>query len=833
MYKYLFFFFLLPNFLNAQSYFEIKSLVKDRSNKNPLPYVNIGFVDRGVGTVSDQDGYFELSFSEKHIQDSDVLQITSAGYYPLRLSKRELKSVFDKTKVLYLTPFTNISLSNPVINLQSNAIHSGKDEELSFSYYEWNENTLPGSEIAVVISEKYHKSICNIKFTVGEHYADSSRVRINLYDGIMPDEKTARKLKSLYHTIKDNHSVVSLEVNLEDINADKALIIGVEYIEHFGNQEYLLQFKTKNDVEGTLVRSTSQDSYQTIPFITPIFIDSGNNLDFTQEESSNQKSINFIEGKVFSDNVPLQGCEVRVKNKLFSTLTKSDGSFAIRAELGDVIRCESLTTLSEEFVINDKDDLEIHLKPKYDKLEEVRITGRSSDYGEEELNSVNGMVKRKQIGYALYTKEKEELNKSAVSIGELIIGRFPGLIVYGPDKSRFKMRGNSTFTGGDSPLFVVDGVPFTAGPPQLDINLVTDVTVIPGLNGTTRYGTLARNGVIIVNTIQSQFKSQKPKEAKNPFSLLAQGNDYNESLSTYDENLFDGSNFIVKDSDSYKSARDKYFTQIADNVFNVSFYLEAFQYFYDRDKDFSFSILKALEKIANNDIKTLRCLAFIYEHKGEYLKAHKLYKRIGVLDSQNPQSYVDLAQSFLEIGEFKEAFSLYKLILDDRIPQVVFSEDIQEVAVTEVKHLVTKYKNKVDYRDLTPSFYNQASTLDSRILIEWNDPLSQFEVQFVNPDDKFFTWSYSLMSNLKVPINSERDGYQTKDFFLKDALKGNWLINLNNLKFEENTKSTSNIPKLIKCTIYTNYGLPTEEKMIKILDLNDIQQNTSIASINL
>ena len=232
MYKYLSFFLLCSYLLSTQSYSEITSLIKDRFTMEPIPYANIGFIDRGVGIVSDQDGYFELSFSEKYIQDSDVLQITCAGYYPLRLSKRELKYVFDKTKVLYLTPFTNVSMSNPAIHLESNAINQGKDEKLSFSYYEWNENTLPGSEITVVIPEKHHKDICIVQFTVGEHYADSSRVRINLYDGIMPDEKTARKLKSLYYTIKDNHSVVSLAVNLEDINVDKALIIAVTEMKH-------------------------------------------------------------------------------------------------------------------------------------------------------------------------------------------------------------------------------------------------------------------------------------------------------------------------------------------------------------------------------------------------------------------------------------------------------------------------------------------------------------------------------------------------------------------------------------------------------------------------
>ena len=70
-----------------------------------------------------------------------------------------------------------------------------------------------------------------------------------------------------------------------------------------------------------------------------------------------------------------------------------------------------------------------------------------------------------------------------------------------------------------------------------------------------------------------------------------------------------------------------------------------------------------------------------------------------------------------------------------------------ELVVTEVKHLVTQHKFHVDYRDLHPSFYSKALDLDGRIVIEWNDPQSEFEFQFVNPDYKFFKWSRIAESN--------------------------------------------------------------------------------------
>ena len=311
--------------------------------------------------------------------------------------------------------------------------------------------------------------------------------------------------------------------------------------------------------------------------------------------------------------------------------------------------------------------------------------------------------------------------------------------------------------------------------------------------------------------------------ANNIYNELAASYDYNDTFSNYD----------FRRDETLEVAKGNYENDATGNIDNLGFFINSYEYFKAKDKDFAYQILKTAEKATWNNAKGLRSIAFIYEKDNEFGKAMNLYTRVGNLEPTRTQSYIDLAQSYFSNELYTKAFSLYKLILDNKIPGVIFGEDVQEIAVTEMKHLVTVQKIKVDYRDLHLSYYSKAMSLDGRILIEWNDPLSQFEVQFVNPDDKFFTWSYSLMSNPEVSINSEREGYQAKEFFLKDAKKGNWLINLNNLKIDEQSNTTFNIPKLIKCTIYTDYGLPTEKKTVKILDLNTIQKNTSIASINL
>ncbi|MHA7055888.1 hypothetical protein ACWGOQ_0001610 [Aquimarina sp. M1] len=440
-----------------------------------------------------------------------------------------------------------------------------------------------------------------------------------------------------------------------------------------------------------------------------------------------------------------------------------------------------------------------------------------------------GELKKEQLGYALYTKSKDELGRSATTLGELIKGRFPSIIVYGPPGGeQYKMRGNSTFVGSGTPLFVVDGIALTTIPNNLDVNLVTDITVIPGLAGATRFGTLGRNGVILIKTKNTQNVSNDEKTPKN--NLLVKGNDYDGSAITYNENsTFKNSVFTTVNSYSLAEMKERYLTNQKDNVYNINYYLDAFNFFLTKDEEYAFTILESAVAIANDSPKALRSLAFIYEENNKFEKAYKVYQRIGELEPQRSQTYLDIAQNYVSRQKYEKAFSLFKLILDNKIPGVVFGEEIIEIVVTELKHLVTNYKNQVDYRDLHASFYNKALHLDGRIVCEWNDPQSKFELQFVGPDNKYFTWSHTPETQPEQIKREAIQGFNTKHFVLDEAKVGKWLINIKSYTV---TERNNKLPQYVKFILYENYGMPNETKKIRIVELDKIiDKNTSIGQI--
>src|ERR1700712_2947038 len=62
--------------------------VKDNKNKQRLPFVNVGIVSKGIGTVTDTTGAFKLNLNNN---DSDSLRISMIGYYPQSFLVADLK----------------------------------------------------------------------------------------------------------------------------------------------------------------------------------------------------------------------------------------------------------------------------------------------------------------------------------------------------------------------------------------------------------------------------------------------------------------------------------------------------------------------------------------------------------------------------------------------------------------------------------------------------------------------------------------------------------------------------------------------------------------------
>jgi len=163
-------------------------------------------------------------------------------------------------------------------------------------------------------------------------------------------------------------------------------------------------------------------------------------------------------------------------------------------------------------------------------------------------------VQKADVTSSVVTVSAEELSNShPVSIVTALQGRVPGVNINSNSgtpggSTQVVIRGNSSLTSLNGPLYVIDGVPIdntdhpigTAGADipdrlaSLNPNDIASVTVLKSANATAIYGSRGANGVVVINTkdprngrrevtLTSTFTAEQPNKTPELQQEYAQG----------------------------------------------------------------------------------------------------------------------------------------------------------------------------------------------------------------------------------------------------------------------------------------------------------------------
>ena len=210
---------------------------------------------------------------------------------------------------------------------------------------------------------------------------------------------------------------------------------------------------------------------------------------------------------------PLIGASVIVKSeKGQGVVTDYDGNFSLQTKV------EAPLTLRVEYVgyraldvdvYDFEEPVEIALIDNSNRLDEVVVVGY-------------GVQQRKQLTGSVTTVNKELLEQTVTSFDNLLGGSVSGLNVSESSgqpgaTSNIRIRGGNSITGGNEPLYVIDGVliyndseatstgvtratsdfnPLAA----INPNDIESIEILKDVSATAIYGSRGANGVIIVTT---------------------------------------------------------------------------------------------------------------------------------------------------------------------------------------------------------------------------------------------------------------------------------------------------------------------------------------------
>ncbi|MCL1938798.1 MAG: SusC/RagA family TonB-linked outer membrane protein [Candidatus Azobacteroides sp.] len=229
-----------------------------------------------------------------------------------------------------------------------------------------------------------------------------------------------------------------------------------------------------------------------------------------QQEIQQRKQ--FITGTVVDEkHEPLIGVSIAVIGSNIGTVTDADGNYRIEVISGQTsLQFSYIGYFTQTVAVGNKTVIDLVMREDVQVIGEVVVT------------ALGIKREKKLLGYSIQEIKSDDLNQTGnASTAGALQGKIAGIQMnIAPTglngSTKITIRGNSSFTDNNQPLWVVDGIPYgddsdssvslyggiDRGGTAIDINPedIETISVLKGPNAAALYGSRAGNGVILVTT---------------------------------------------------------------------------------------------------------------------------------------------------------------------------------------------------------------------------------------------------------------------------------------------------------------------------------------------
>ncbi|MCK0160974.1 carboxypeptidase-like regulatory domain-containing protein [Allomuricauda sp. F6463D] len=854
---------------------DIKGIIVDSKTGLGLPYVNIGIVNKGIGTVSDEYGQFILMLNSE-ISNESIVQISSIGFVTKRIKVKELKEI----------PNNKISLEEDIYQLNEVVVsvkrkEKYRDETIGFSFQSkkklgyWRGDGSLGAELVTKIYvDKKTRKLNSFIFRVLENVSDSLLMRVNIYKGNTIEPKEKINKVNILHTITKNYGPEEVDLRKFGIFIDDDFMIGLELLKVYGNNIDLV-LSASDEPGYSYRRYASQDKWtkfrgdaMSFSLNTLALVDDTKVENIKKEraklvlheqfednpliEKFNVKNTVYrnISGMVFNDGDPLPNVTVKLGEfSATGTLTDSYGRYNIMAKVDDELFFSYLGMENAHRKVTENTyNLNINLKREVNELSNVTVTGREKkkrsqkelfeEYNNDEhiIKTGFGIIEKKTASIAMEVVDVGSLTSRPTDLIRLIEQNFSGVklgtveLSNGGDNVAIFLRGRTSILNPRPAVYEVDGILYSEIPNFLNTDNIKRISKLAGVNATRKYGSIASGGLFIINTNGANFSPNSelitaiPNNRKETNLYKGDALSEREYLANLPEYLKD-----IKSSPSFESASKVYVKYKNSYSTSPYFFLDMINYFLDywEEENLHEKIIEKKGSLFSKETKYLKALAYIYDAHGLYEKSMEIYERIYKLKPNSPQSFLNLARSYSENGYYIKSANIYGrynyllnqefLVADVDGSHPIIVRNFNVLISNSGENILTENIEEFNDHDKLPIEEG------TRVIFEWNDENASLELQFVDPKNRYFKWknlsNYELGENLRCTC---------KEYIIDNAsLAGKWLINNN---YGGNTHLT---PSYLKISIYKNYGSPSETKDVKLFRLSLKNVNQNLLNINI
>jgi len=247
-----------------------------------------------------------------------------------------------------------------------------------------------------------------------------------------------------------------------------------------------------------------------------------------------------------STNESLPGVSIIIKGTTIGVTTDLDGKYSIKVDNADATLVFSFVGYeTQEIEVGGKTSVNVALVSSTTDIDEVMVVA----YGTTKKSNLTGSA------VALDTDELKDV--FAPTVSSMLQGKVAGMYTSTSSGkpgagTTITIRGKGSLSGTTKPLWVVDGIVMGNDDPGFSPSDIESITVLKDASATSLYGSLAANGVILIQT----------KRAKKGVSTLNVN-------ASYGATTFNTGNFSLMNSQELYDYQKTWNPNIAEDVLNT------------------------------------------------------------------------------------------------------------------------------------------------------------------------------------------------------------------------------------------------------------------------
>ena len=194
-----------------------------------------------------------------------------------------------------------------------------------------------------------------------------------------------------------------------------------------------------------------------------------------------------------ADKFPIIGANIVVKGTTIGTVTDVDGKFTLDVPQNSTIAVSYIGCETQEIKITGAKTLDIVLKDNAIGLDDVVVIG----YGSQRKSDMTG-------GIVAVGEEKLQM-VTTNNLLDKLAGQVPGLNITTSkanpaEDQTLRVRGENSLSADNSPLIVLDGIPYSGSLGDIDPDIIENLSVLKDASSAAIYGSRGANGVILIQT---------------------------------------------------------------------------------------------------------------------------------------------------------------------------------------------------------------------------------------------------------------------------------------------------------------------------------------------